>query len=506
MSKPGGPMTALSVVSTLASSSLPSTTIATAANAAPVFNPTLRGFLSLIKHHLQKLFIPENSWLVTLLTALYILKQLRTFASRRHSSPTLPLPIDHSVFPQYIVNKAGLWLYTHHWPSLSYPPRAYIFLSPGYRDHSLRWESIARALSALGYSVWSLDHQGHGQSQGDRGFVWSFDDYVEDYLLFVEHVRANLEVRPCFLMGRGMGATIATLVMRAYADIEDERRQTMESRTTSMAASPEPLHRLIKSTSQPTALVPSSSASSSSATSWPAASLSSVASPRPHTPNSPPKAVSVDDSDARAASWQWHGCVLLSPAIIPPPSLSPLSEMFAHLFCDLLPHMHFFSVLDDDKLSRLPSVVRQWQTDPLVFKEGMRARWAVEFLQTMNELKEDAHVSTTDAQHTTQNTQHIVALDCNLVRTCSLADVRVVRAAALLRVSDQAITFPLLLCQGSEDAFVSPSGAEWVYKRSQSTDKRIKRYRGGYHDLLNDSIREQVFDDVVRWVDERVDR
>ena len=56
----------------------------------------------------------------------------------------------------------------------------------------------------------------------------------------------------------------------------------------------------------------------------------------------------------------------------------------------------------------------------------------------------------------------------------------------------QAITFPLLLCQGSDDAFVSPSGAEWVYKRSLSNDKKIKRYRGGYHDLLNDSIREQV--------------
>ena len=56
----------------------------------------------------------------------------------------------------------------------------------------------------------------------------------------------------------------------------------------------------------------------------------------------------------------------------------------------------------------------------------------------------------------------------------------------------KAITFPLLLCQGSEDGFVSPSGAEWIYKRSLSADKRIKRYRGGYHDLLNDSIREQV--------------
>ena len=460
MSKTTGAMTTLSVASSLAPSSTPSISLITpnsSSNSVTPFSFTLRGLLSLLKQHFHKLFIPENSWLVTLLASIYILNKLRTFAARSHSSPTLPLPIDHSIFPQMIVNKNGLWLYTHHWPSLSYPPRAYIFLSPGYRDHSLRWESIARALSALGYSVWSLDHQGHGQSQGDRGFVVSFDDYVEDYLLFVEHCCANLDVRPRFLIGRGMGATIATLVMRAYADIEEERKRDMDSRTTSSVASPDALHRMIRSSSSnSTAAV----LSSSSASSAPSASLSSVASPRPHSPNSPRPGAITEDSDARAARWQWHGCVLLSPAIIPPPTLSPLSEMFAHLFCDLLPHMHFFSVLDDNKLSRLPSVVRQWQTDPLVFREGMRARWAVEFLQTMNELKEDAH----------------------------------------------AITFPLLLCQGSEDAFVSPSGAEWVYKRSLSKDKKIKRYRGGYHDLLNDSIREQVFDDVVRWIDERVDR
>ena len=219
-------MTTLSVVSSLAPTSSPSSSL----SSSPLsLSLTWRGVVSLVRFHVHKLLIPESSWLVTLLGCLFVLSRLRDFASRRHSAPLLPLPIDHSVFPQYIVNKDGLWLYTHHWPSLSYPPRAYIFLSPGYRDHSLRWESIARALSALGYSVWSLDHQGHGQSQGDRGFVWSFDDYVEDYLLFVEHVRANLDVRPCFLMGRGMGATIATLVMRAYADIEEERQREVVS-------------------------------------------------------------------------------------------------------------------------------------------------------------------------------------------------------------------------------------------------------------------------------------
>ena len=108
MSKPSAATTALSVVSALAPTSTPS------AASASSFTPSLRGVLSVLSHHLHKLFIPENSWLVALLTALYFLKKLRDFASRSHSSPTLPLPIDHSVFPQYIVNKDGLWLYVGH--------------------------------------------------------------------------------------------------------------------------------------------------------------------------------------------------------------------------------------------------------------------------------------------------------------------------------------------------------------------------------------------------------
>ena len=348
---------------------------------------------------------------------------------------------------------------THHWPSLSYPPRAYIFLSPGYRDHSLRWESIARALSALGYSVWSLDHQGHGQSQGDRGFVWSFDDYVEDYLLFVEHVRANLDVRPCFLLGRGMGATIATLVMRAYADIEEERKREAASRSGSSAASPDALQRMIRSSSAAaTAAAPLTFPSASSSSSSPSGSLSTVASPRPHSPRSPRAPASIDDSDARAAAWKWHGCVLLSPAIIPPPTLSPLSEMFAHLFCDVLPHMHFFSVLDDSKLSRLPSVVRQWEADPLVFKQGMRARWAVEFLHTMNELKEDAHVGT---QHTTHRAcEHISNKLC-----CTWPN-------ALTCLSDRAWPGRVCVCFGCSGHHVSSAAVSGQRGRLCESERR----------------------------------
>jgi alpha-beta hydrolase superfamily lysophospholipase len=286
---------------------------------------------------------------------------------------------------------------------------------------------------------------------------------VEDYLLFVEHVRANLEPRPCFLLGRGMGATIAIQVMRAFVDIEEERKREAASRLASRMTSPEAANRQLRSaTTQPSASAPLSIPASSASPLSPSASLNATANLSGLSLQRPSSPRDVDDSDARAAQWHWHGCVLISPAIIPPASVSPLQEMFAHLFYDLLPKLggsiFSFSVLDDSALSRIPSVVAQWQADPLVFKTPMLARWAVETLQTMNELREDSHT----------------------------------------------ITFPFLICQGTEDRFVSPAGADWLYRRSQSRDKKLKKYRGGYHDLLHDVNRDSVFEDILRWCDERV--
>lgn len=82
---------------------------------------------------------------------------------------------DPSLFPQYFVSQ-GLWLYHRQW--IVAKPRAIVFLCHGFAEHSGRYEHVARRLNAEGFSVYSLDHQGHGQSEGDRAYVEKFESYT----------------------------------------------------------------------------------------------------------------------------------------------------------------------------------------------------------------------------------------------------------------------------------------------------------------------------------------
>ena len=66
------------------------------------------------------------------------------------------------------------------------------------------------------------------------------------------------------------------------------------------------------------------------------------------------------------------------------------------------------------------------------------------------------------------------------------------------------ITLPLLILHGTADKATRPEGSQQFFDEAGSDDKTLKLYEGYYHDLLNDLGKEQVFDDIVAWIDERV--
>ncbi|MGD0209543.1 MAG: lysophospholipase [Desulfomonilia bacterium] len=89
-------------------------------------------------------------------------------------------------------------------------PKAVIHLIHGYAEHIERYGNVVNELVPAGYAVFGNDHRGHGRSQGRRGHVKSFQDFIEDERQFYTQViRKELPDAPYFVLGHSMGSLIA---------------------------------------------------------------------------------------------------------------------------------------------------------------------------------------------------------------------------------------------------------------------------------------------------------
>ena len=89
-------------------------------------------------------------------------------------------------------------------------PKAVIHLIHGYAEHIERYGNVVNELVPAGYAVFGNDHRGHGRSQGRRGHVKSFQDFIEDERQFYTQViLKELPDTPYFVLGHSMGSLIA---------------------------------------------------------------------------------------------------------------------------------------------------------------------------------------------------------------------------------------------------------------------------------------------------------
>ena len=121
------------------------------------------------------------------------------------------------------------------------------------------------------------------------------------------------------------------------------------------------------------------------------------------------------------------------------------------------PHAHVLHLKNED-FSRDPKVVQTMNEDPLI-------------------------------AHETQPTQ-------------TLAEM--VRADERLKAEFPRITLPVMILHGTADKATRPSGSQLFYDTAGSSDKTLKLYDGGFHDLLNDTDRNTVMSDVRRWITARL--
>jgi len=248
---------------------------------------------------------------------------------------------DPELFPQYFTSPStGLWLYSRQWIPLT-PARGVIFVVPGMGEHTGRYEFLASSMTKLGLAVFSLDHQGHGASEGDRCFVEEFRHYVADLSGFIKHTlakHADYAELPRFLFGHSLGGAISILLAN-------------ETLAFSPSAS-----TLVFTTDE---FISEDDAASKS-----------------------------EDGAIGEASppLRWTGVILSAPAIVPDPKVkTPLKVIIGKALASFLPKVSL-APLPASGISTNLQVHNLYRTDPLIYHGGVQVRWGMETLRALDSI------------------------------------------------------------------------------------------------------------------------
>jgi len=110
----------------------------------------------------------------------------------------------------------GLRLFFRRWSVAE--PRGLVVLLHGFAEHCGRYEHVAAALNAAGYSAAALDFRGHGQSGGKRAHIDAFSEYLGDVTALLGEVRHAGFEGPPVLLGHSQGGLIAARYAELYPD------------------------------------------------------------------------------------------------------------------------------------------------------------------------------------------------------------------------------------------------------------------------------------------------
>ena len=129
----------------------------------------------------------------------------------------------------------GLRLAAWRHPAKRPAPRARVVLVHGYAEHAARYAWVAASLGAAGYECHLFDLRGHGRSEGPRGHVARFADYVDDLDRVVHQASGGGDAAgsprgdgpgatpriPLFAVGHSLGGLIALEYVRLRRGVFD---------------------------------------------------------------------------------------------------------------------------------------------------------------------------------------------------------------------------------------------------------------------------------------------
>jgi alpha-beta hydrolase superfamily lysophospholipase len=101
----------------------------------------------------------------------------------------------------------GLKLYFQLWQT-DQSSKGIVSLVHGLGEHSGRYSHWAALLNDAGYDLITYDLRGHGKSEGLRGHINSFEEYLADTDILLEEAKGKFSGKPIFLYGHSLGAVI----------------------------------------------------------------------------------------------------------------------------------------------------------------------------------------------------------------------------------------------------------------------------------------------------------
>ncbi len=151
-----------------------------------------------------------------------------------------------------------------------------------------------------------------------------------------------------------------------------------------------------------------------------------------------------------------RGVIISAPAL-GTPGISPFLLGIAKILSAVAPRLTISTALDSDSISRDPEECRKYNDDPLIHDKAS--------VKMSSEL--------TAVQETIFSRSG--SMNC-----------------------------PLLLCYGSEDRIAPHEPIESFFNHSGSDDKEMKIFEGGYHEIHNDTIRDDVYKLYADWMSTRI--